>query len=117
MAEALRKPAAKARKPRPIPMRVLRFEMEEAIDRIIDILDLLDSDPDLEPSLGAPEKTGAQTHWAEGDRQDREEQAEDDDPEELRRRTGAAPRVDRRRGLRRNARSRGSPPLKAGGRR
>jgi hypothetical protein len=55
-----------------------------AVDRLIEVLDCVDGDPDFEPSLGAGSCTGGfsgganhgfdQTFWASGSRDDREAQ-------------------------------------------
>ena len=69
----------------------LRKQIERAVSRLIAILDELDSDPEAEPVLGAPEQTevlswtyGPQTvpgrdqrHWAKGTTDDREAVDED----------------------------------------
>ncbi len=48
----------RGRSPRSLSIRVaaasLREQIEADIDRLIGLLDALDGDPDLEPSLGAP---------------------------------------------------------------
>ena len=49
-----------------------------AAEALIASLDAMDGDPDLEPSLGAPEST-PQTHWADGSGALDEENAEAED--------------------------------------
>jgi len=67
-------------------LRELRREAAAEIDRLIDFLDQTDSDPDLEPSLGAPEQSALlwtqcdQRHWAGGAADDREDDPSDDEP-------------------------------------
>lgn len=56
----------------------LRATLEQAAERILDILDAMDGDPDLEdgaddePSLGAPEGDGSQVGWMRGGDRDLE---------------------------------------------
>lgn len=58
----------------------LHQRMSALIDYLITILDDLDADPDLEPSLsaGVPTPWTRQTDWADGTGDDREEQSEDE---------------------------------------
>jgi hypothetical protein len=65
----------------------LRATLEQAAERILDILDAMDGDPDLEdgaddePSLGAPEGDGSQIGWMRGG--DRDLELEDRRPAPL----------------------------------
>lgn len=72
-------------------LRRLRKEAEEEIDRLLALIDRIDGDADLEPSLGAPEirqrpggfvfaTDGAQLRWARGARDDREDDGDDLEP-------------------------------------
>ena len=66
----------------------IRSRMEAAIERLIETLDAMDGDPDLEPSLGSPERHpshfatlncrySSQAMWADGgDADEREEEDE-----------------------------------------
>src|SRR5690606_19254144 len=71
----------------------LRREAEAPVEQLLALLDELDGDPELEPSLGAAEEhpcggilgaptpsRGSQGLWAQGDRQDREGDDSDDEP-------------------------------------
>jgi hypothetical protein len=69
----------------------MREHVEAAIESLLQLLDALDSDPDLEPSLGAPEvglpdvigfvpnrfRSTTQEHWSDG-RGDLEEEEQHD---------------------------------------
>jgi hypothetical protein len=56
----------------------LRRGVQDEIDRLIGILDRIDGDPDLEPSLGSDEARSHhyQPRWAGGGREDREEECD-----------------------------------------
>ncbi len=56
----------------------LHRRISALVDRLITILDNLDADPDLEPSLsaGIPSPWGRQTDWADGTGDDLEEACE-----------------------------------------
>jgi hypothetical protein len=71
----------------------LRREAEAAVEQLLALLDELDGDPDLEPSLGAAEEhpfggilgatrtsKGSQGLWDAGNRDDREGDDSDDEP-------------------------------------
>ena len=68
----------------------LRAKCERAVDRLLAVLDLIDGDPDAEPSLGFaeprqnPHAYGAldQTHIAEGATDDREDEHDGREPDE-----------------------------------
>lgn len=98
MAKTAHSTGAKAR-PHESPSPALRRKLEAEIDRLIDLLDTFDGDPDLEPTLGAPESTmhfvgylrhfsceplvrhvepvDSQTSWARGQSDDDEQVNED----------------------------------------
>lgn len=57
--------------------RALYTATAAEIERLLAILDELDGDPDLEPTLGATEGQGGQRRWACSGRDDREEELED----------------------------------------
>lgn len=77
----------------------LRQRVEQAIEALLLLLDVIDGDPDLEPSLGAPEAAlpnslryvgtilvgTSQERWAAGadDEEEEEEHDAEDDPAEL----------------------------------
>lgn len=60
------------------PAKPVRAHIEEAVERLLVILDRLDGDPDFEdgadgePSLGAPEEHASQLVWLRGTDSDRE---------------------------------------------
>lgn len=72
----------------------LRRAIEAELDRMIELLDALDGDPDLEPSLGAPEvlsrlciwsqvDTGtSQLNWARGNSEDLEDEHDGTEPDD-----------------------------------
>lgn len=61
-----------------VPTKPVRARLEEAVERLLIILDTLDGDPDFEngtdaePSLGAPEGHDSQLIWLRGTDSDRE---------------------------------------------
>lgn len=62
-----------------------RIKIENAIEKLIDMLDRAEPDPDLEPSLGSSEwqgwNSGAdQTLWAYGNKDDREDEHDGCEP-------------------------------------
>ena len=64
----------------------LRAKMEEAIERLLAILDAVDPDPEAEPRLGSNEDhagwraTGDQRHWGNSGTEDREDEPEGPEP-------------------------------------
>lgn len=76
----------------------LRKHIERAIESLLALLDTIDGDPDLEPSLGAPEvslpdvigfvpsrfRSTSQEHWSDGrgDEEQEEQHDAEDDPAE-----------------------------------
>jgi hypothetical protein len=67
-----------------------RKEIEDAIERLLALLDQADGDPDLEPSLGSPNPRylyeggpiTSQERWAEGSRNDIEDEHDGAEPPE-----------------------------------
>lgn len=69
-------------------------ELSDQMTALLEVLDVMDGDPDFEPTLGAPEakvggyvpgvassQQGDQTHWSQGVNEDGEnEPLEDDEP-------------------------------------
>ena len=81
-------PEARASKPKRISAAKQRKLVETAIERLVDLLDAIDPEPDLEPNLGSITSCGSydsQDGWARGSNDDREKtgyatESDDEEP-------------------------------------
>jgi hypothetical protein len=78
--------------------RYRRKKIEDAIEKLIDMLDRVEPDPDLEPSLGSPGCYAPinQEFWAAGSNDDREEDDEREPPEDDEPSLGATHSIDQK---------------------